>query len=200
MGKKDARVDAYIGKAAPFAQPVLKHLRDIVHRVCPDASETIKWQMPFFEYKGNLCHMAAFKQHCAFGFWKGRMIFGGQTSEGMGQLGKISGMADLPGVKTLEGFVKQAMELNETGAKPPARTTARQKTKLIVPKDFLAALKKNPKAQKTFEEFPPSHKREYVDWITEAKREETRERRIRTAVEWMASGKSRNWKYEKAGR
>src|ERR1700677_4644465 len=196
MGKKDARVDAYIERAAEFARPILKHLRTTVHAVCPDVAEAIKWGMPFFDYKGSLCHMAAFKKHCAFGFWKGRLIFGKRPKDGMGQLGKLGSIADLPQTPVLTGYIKKAVELNEAEIKPPARAAAKEKKKLIVPKYFLAALKKKPRARETFEAFSYSHKKEYVDWISEAKREETREKRIETALEWLATGKSRNWKYQ----
>jgi uncharacterized protein YdeI (YjbR/CyaY-like superfamily) len=196
MGKRDTRVDAYIAKAAPFAQPILKHLREIVHGACPDVEETIKWSMPFFDYRGALCHFAAFKQHCAFGFWKGKLLFGGDplSEDAMGQFGRIASLADLPPKKVLTAYVKQAAKLNESGvklAKPKAAPKALPKA----PDDLLAALKKNKKALATYEAFSPSSQREYVDWITGAKREETRAKRLADAVAWMAEGKQRNWKY-----
>ena len=196
MAKRDPRVDAYIAKSADFAQPVLKYLRELVHEACPEVDETLKWSMPFFDYHGSVCHFAAFKQHCAFGFWKGKLLFESEAKhdEAMGQFGRIASLKDLPSKKVLMSYVKQAMKLNEAGikivkpraaAKPPAST----------PSDLLAALKKNRKALATFEAFSPSAKREYVDWITEAKREDTRAKRLAQAVEWMAEGKQRNWKY-----
>jgi len=196
MGNHDPRVDAYIAKATPFAQPILKHLREIVHGACPDVEETIKWSMPFFDYRGSLCHFAAFKQHCAFGFWKGKLLFGGDplSEDAMGQFGRITSIKDLPPKKVLAEYVKAAAKLNESGVKvAKAKTAPRAAPK--APDDLVAALKKNKKALATYEAFSPSCKREYVDWITEAKREATRAKRLADAVAWMAEGKQRNWKY-----
>ena len=200
MGTRDARVDAYIAKSAPFAQPILHELRDIVHEGCPDVEETIKWSMPFFLYKGMLCNMSAFKQHCAFGFWKGgRMLEAeGMTpaSEAMGQFGRITSLNDLPSRRTLVGYVKKARKFNEDGIRPPAKPRA-AKPELSTPEYFTAALKKNKKAGATFESMSPSQRREYIEWLIDAKAEATRQRRLDTAIEWLAAGKSRNWKYEK---
>jgi uncharacterized protein YdeI (YjbR/CyaY-like superfamily) len=196
MGKRDPRVDAYIAKSAPFAQPILKHLREIVHGACPDVEETIKWSMPFFDYRGSLCHFAAFKQHCALGFWKGKLLFGGDplSEDAMGQFGRITSIKDLPPKKVLAAYVKAAAKLNESGVKVAKAKTA-TKAAPKAPEDLLAALKKNKKALATYEAFSPSCKRESVDWITEAKRAETRAKRLVDAVAWMAEGKQRNWKY-----
>jgi uncharacterized protein YdeI (YjbR/CyaY-like superfamily) len=191
MPKKDARVDAYIAKAGDFAKPILNRVRKLVHRACPQVEEDIKWNMPFFVHKGNLVATPAFKRHCALIFWKGRLILGKERAN----LRRLTSLADLPGDKILLGHIRKAIELNEAGIKAPVR--AKQKTaKVVVPPDVLAALKKNKKALAVFEKFPPSHKREYVQWITEAKREETRARRLATMLQWLAQGKSRNWKYE----
>ncbi|GAB2501553.1 hypothetical protein GCM10027084_14770 [Pseudoxanthomonas sangjuensis] len=194
----DPRIDAYIAKSAEFARPILAHLRALVHEACPQAVETIKWGMPFFVYAGApLCNMAAFKQHVAFGFWKHALVVGaGSEREGMGSYGKMASLGDLPPEKTLLAHFKKAMALNEQGVKSPAARKAAPKPPPQAPADLLAALKKNGAAQATFDAFPPSCKREYVEWITEAKREETRARRLAQAVEWMAEGKRRNWKYE----
>ncbi|MEP6603979.1 MAG: YdeI/OmpD-associated family protein [Spartobacteria bacterium] len=197
MAKKDPRIDAYISESAAFAKPILKHLRKIVHAGCPAVEETIKWQFPHFDYKGVLCGMAAFQQHCAFGFWKGSLILGEKNSgdSGMGQFGRIESIDDLPDEKTLLGYVRKAAELNEKGIKAPGRTAPKKKPPFQVPDYLTAALTKNAKAKKTFANFPPSQQREYVEWLTEAKREETRARRLATAIEWMAEGKKRNWKH-----
>ena len=196
MAKKDPRVDAYIKRAAPFARPILKHLRKIVQVGCPDVEETIKWRSPFFERKGAMCFMAAFKEHCAFGFWKGALIFGKENKGAMGHFGRITSISDLPDQKTLIGFVRKAAELNKAGVKKLA-PRARAKQRINVPSDLKAALQKNAKARKTFEDFSYSHKKEYVDWITDAKRDETRKRRLQTAIQWLAEGKPQNWKYLK---
>jgi uncharacterized protein YdeI (YjbR/CyaY-like superfamily) len=194
MGKKDRRVDAYIKRAAPFARPILKRLRKIVHIGCPDVEETIKWNSPFFEHKRIICFMAAFKGHCAFGFWKGSLIFGANNKGAMGHFGRITSISDLPNAKTLAGYVRKAAELNESGVKK-SRPRSRAKQKVSVPADLKTALQKNAKARKTFEIFSYSHKKEYVKWITDAKRDETRKRRLQTAIEWLAQGKPQNWKY-----
>ena len=195
MPKKDPRVDAYIRKSAHFAQPILKHLRSVIHAACPEVEETVKWNMPSFMYKGILCGMAAFKGHCTFGFWKHALVVGerDQQNEAMGQFGRITSIADLPSDKILIGYIKKAMQLNDAGIRLPR--TVKPKKELVVPGDLTAALKKNGKAKAAFENFTPSHKREYVEWITEAKRDETRQQRLRTTIEWLAKGKPRNWKY-----
>ena len=198
MGTRDARVDAYIAKSADFARPILAHLREVVHAACPDAEETMKWSFPHFQYKGLLCSMAAFKEHCAFGFWKGSLIVGkgdGEAEKAMGQFGRIARLSDLPSRKVLTGYVKEAMKLNDEGVKVPSRSKPKTPGEVVVPDDLAAALKKNRKAGAAFDGFSPSHKREYIQWITEAKTEATRTRRLETAVEWMAEGKPRNWKY-----
>jgi uncharacterized protein YdeI (YjbR/CyaY-like superfamily) len=197
MGKKDARVDTYIGRSAEFARPILKHLRKTVHAACPDAEETIKWGMPFFMHQGMLCMMAAFKAHCSFGIVKGKLVFGEGERDGMGHLGKITSLKDLPGDKVLAGYIKKAAALNEAGVKISKRARSKGNKELKVPDYFLAALKTNHKARETFENYSYSHRKEYVEWIVEAKREETRQKRIETALKWLAAGKSRNWKYQK---
>ena len=192
----DPRVDAYITQAADFARPILRHIRNIVHTACPEVQETMKWNCPHFERKGVLLGMAAFKQHCVMNFWKGRLIMGNKPDEesAMGQFGRITSLADLPEDKTLASYVRKAVELNESGVKNPVRATP--KKELVVPDYFLAALKKNKKALATFQKFSPSCKREYVEWVTEAKREDTRAKRLKTAIKWMAQGKSHNWRYQ----
>jgi uncharacterized protein YdeI (YjbR/CyaY-like superfamily) len=198
VGKFDPRVDAYIAKSAAFARPILCHLRRLVHAACPSAEETIKWGFPHFMYQGMLCSMAAFKQHCAFGFWHKNMrteLTGGQSTEAMGQLGRITSVAGLLKAPVLKRHIKQAMKLNEAGIKIPV---VRKPVKPIkVPADVMKALRSNKKALATFGGLSPSHRREYLEWIAEAKRAETRAKRIATMLEWLAEGKSRNWKYER---
>jgi uncharacterized protein YdeI (YjbR/CyaY-like superfamily) len=203
MNTKDKRIDAYIEKSTDFAKPILKHLRKLVHDTCPDVEETIKWSFPHFDYNGAMfCSMAAFKQHCAFGFWLGSLlsdpenIISAQSNNAMGHLGQIRGIADLPPDKILIKYMEEAMKLNEQGVKlPKAKST--EKKDLIIPDYFTAAIRKNKKASTAFEKFSPSHKREYLEWITEAKTEITRNKRMETAFEWIAEGKGRNWKYER---
>jgi uncharacterized protein YdeI (YjbR/CyaY-like superfamily) len=198
MGTKDPRIDAYIAKSADFAKPILKHIRTQVHTHCPDATETLKWSMPHFEYGGGiLCHMASFKQHCGFGFWLGSLLkIDARSDDAMGQFGRITSLADLPGDAKFAQLIKQAMKLQDAGAKVPERAKPVEKKELVIPPAFLAAVKKNKKALATFEAFPYSKKKEYVEWFTEAKTDATREKRLAQAIEWMAEGKSRNWKYQ----
>lgn len=196
MTAYDTRVDAYIANSADFAKPILMRVREIVHKHCPQAEETLKWRMPTFMYRGMLCGMAAFKQHCAFGFWKHSLVVGdgkAGDSNGMGDFGRVTKVSELPSEKVLAGYIKKAMRLNEEGVKVP-RAAPKRKA-LVIPKELLAALKKNKKASATFEAFSPSNKREYAQWIAEAKTDATRDRRLETAIEWMAQGKVRNWKY-----
>jgi uncharacterized protein YdeI (YjbR/CyaY-like superfamily) len=202
MPKTDKRIDAYIEKAQPFAQPILKHLRKLIHEGNPEVEETIKWGMPSFDYKGPFFSMAAFKQHAVFGFMKSELIKDpkgylqerkAQGGEAMGHGGRIESLKDLPPDKVMLDFIKQAKKLNDEGVKLPRKI--KPKVELVVPDYFMAAIKRNKAALKTFENFSTSQKREYVDWITEAKTDATREKRMDTAVEWMAEGKIRNWKY-----
>ena len=201
MGKKDKRVDAYILKAKPFARPILRHVRALVHKAVPGTEETIKWGFPHFEYKGMMCSMAGFLEHCAVGFWKSRQLPDpdgileiGDGAGAMGNLGRITNRKDLPPDGVLLKYFKAARALNEEGVRGSARPR-RSAAPLVVPAFFMNAVKKNAKALKMFQNFPPSHKREYVEWVSSAKTEETRERRLATAVEWMAEGKPQNWRY-----
>jgi len=198
MGKRDPRVDAYIRKSPDFAKPILTHIREVIHEACPDVTETMKWSAPFFDYKGVLAGMAAFKQHCGLNLWKGSLIMGDDGKrDSAGQFGALRTIDDLPPKKVLVGYIKQAAKLNEDGVKTPVREAKVKKPEAKVPADLAAALKKNRKAQSGFDAFSPSHRREYILWITEAKSEATRQRRLTTAIEWMSEGKSRNWKYQR---
>ena len=184
---------------APFAQPILTYLRGVVHDACPSVQETVKWSAPHFDYHGMMCGMAAFKEHCAFGFWKASLVLGdksGKAQEAMGHFGRITSVDDLPPKKTLIRYIEKAMALNEEGVQVK-RPPKRPKKAIVAPAYFLAALKKNPTALATYEAFPPRHNREYVEWITEAKSAATRARRLADAVAWIAEGKPRNWKYMK---
>jgi uncharacterized protein YdeI (YjbR/CyaY-like superfamily) len=199
MGKKDPRIDAYIAQSADFAKPILTHIRGVVHAACPDVEETLKWRMPTFMHHGIMCGMAAFKEHAAFNLWKGSLIVGSDGDRvAMGQFGRITSLSDLPSTKVLTGYIRQAMALNEGGVKTPKiRKPGLERTPIpkAPPSDLAAALAKNAKARATFDGLSPSHRKEYIEWIVEAKRDETRQRRIREAVRMLAEGKTRNWKY-----
>lgn len=205
MPKFDTRIDEYIVKSADFAQPVLIHLRELIHDTCPDVQETMKWSFPHFEYAGSiLCSMAAFKQHCAFGLWLGSLLkdnngilsaVGEKTA--MGHLGQIKTLEDLPEDKVLAEYIRQAMILNEKGIKLPKKAIPAAPKELIIPDYLLEALEDNPIAQEHFERFSYSNKKEYVDWLTDAKTETTRASRLATTIEWLEEGKVRNWKYLK---
>jgi uncharacterized protein YdeI (YjbR/CyaY-like superfamily) len=203
----DPKIDAYIEKAEAFAQPILTHLRKLMHKGCPDVEEAVKWGHPFFLYRGTILgHMAAFKQHCSFGFWGeeiGAVLREAKVVQngGMGSLGRITTVKDLPSEKEMVGWIRQASALIDAGEHTSIMASRNKVVKapkpaLKAPPEFAAALKKNKKALAVFEAFSPSCKREYVEWIAEAKREETRDKRIAQAVEWIAEGKQRNWKYQ----
>jgi uncharacterized protein YdeI (YjbR/CyaY-like superfamily) len=198
MPAKDPRVDAYIEKSADFAKPILTHLRKLIHKASPKVSETVKWSMPAYEYKGLVCGFAAFKQHCTFGFWKQSLMEKDafvKEKNAMGSFGRITSKKDLPSDDVIVKLVQQAVELNENGIKVPKKKST-EKKELVVPDYLTKALKKNKAAQKTFEKFPYSSRKDYVEWLTEAKTEATREKRLATTIEWLAEGKRRNWKYE----
>ncbi len=206
MSKKDPRVDAYIAKVADFAKPVMIHLRELIHAACPDVEEAWKWSFPCFMYKGAmLCNMAAFKEHCAFGFWKASLmpdpdnILSVSERASMGNLRKITSLKDLPKDAILKKYIKAAAKLNEDGIKAPARKkpTEKEKSAFGNPAYFIKALKKNKVAERVFNEFSYSNKKEYIQWFEEAKTDATRDKRIEQALEWIAEGKRRNWKYEK---
>jgi uncharacterized protein YdeI (YjbR/CyaY-like superfamily) len=193
----DPRIDAYVAASAAFARPILRHLRKAVHRACPEVEETVKWSHPSFVHHGILCGMAAFKEHCTFGFWKQALILNcaACTNEpAMGQFGRITRLQDLPADEVLMDYIRKAAQLNEAGIKAP-RPRARPKPPPQPPEDLTRALSRNRKALATFEAFSPSNRREYIDWINESKRELTRSKRLAEAVQWMAQGKPRNWKY-----
>ena len=195
---RDQRVDAYIERQAEFARPILEHLREAVHAACPEAEESIKWGMPHFLYRGRiLAGMAAFKAHATFGFWRGGRVVGEEDRQegAMGQFGRLTSVDDLPKPEALAELIDKAMALSEAGPEPRAAKASKPAPE--VPEDLKAALSGNEAASATFDGFSPSCRREYLDWVTEAKRPETRSKRIAQAVEWMAEGKKRNWKYEK---
>ncbi len=201
------KVDAYINKSKPFAQPILEHLRELSAQGCPAVEETIKWSRPFFEYKGAILgNMSAFKEHCSFGFWGeeiGAVLREAKVlrEEGMGSLGRITTLKDLPADKQMLAWIRQATAFIDSGnyTSPIAarhKVVKAPKAAPETPTEFATALKKDKKAATAFANFSPSCKREYVEWIAEAKRPETRDKRIATAIEWIAEGKQRNWKYQ----
>jgi len=203
MPTSNPRVDRYIAEAAEFAQPLLARYRSMVRRANPEIEETIKWSMPFFVYKGaNICHMAAFKAHCAVGFWRKEIrpqieAKYGTREEAMGHFGRITKPSDLPAERDVVNFVRASVALVDAGT-PRTQSGAAKKPRAVpVPADLAAALKNDARAQTKFAAFAPSHRREYIAWITAAKRPETRATRIATTVEWVGAGKTRNWKYER---
>lgn len=204
MAKKIKQIDDYIARSADFAKPVLNHFRELVHKVCPDVEEKMKWSMPYFDYKGSMmCFMASFKEHCAFGFWKASLFSNGKelvekakSEEAMGHFGKVKSLKDLPKDSVMTKYIKEAMRLNDEGVK----LNTKQKpgsAAIEAPDYFMKALRKNKAALATFQNFAPGNKKEYVLWIMDAKTDETREKRLQTAIEWMSEGKTRNWKYQK---
>ena len=197
-------IDAYIAKSTDIAKPILEHLRELIHQTCPDVEEKMKWSMPFFDYKGEMmCHMASFKQHCAFGFWKGSIMKDpvlretAASEEAMGHLGRITSLKDLPSDKKITAWIKEAMTLNDNGIKLPPKIKTAETKEITTPDYFTKAIAKNKAAKKAWDAFSPGKRKDYTVWVTEAKTEDTRNKRIETAIEWIAEGKARNWKYEK---
>ena len=205
MGKRDTRVDAYIAKKAPFAQPILTELRAIIHEAHPEIDEDIKWGAPAFMHKGIVCIIAGFKEYVGVNFWKGALIVPSMArratdDKDMKQLEKMHSVEELPPRRKIMEYVRAAVKLNEGGVPTPNRgkdAPARKRAPLRTPPSLAKALARNAKAKATYDGFSPSHKREYVEWIGEAKTAETRDRRIEQALGWMAEGKPRNWKYMK---
>lgn len=194
-------IDTFIQKAQPFAQPILIYLREVVHEACPQIEEKIKWGMPHFDYKGEmLCNMAAFKKHCAFGFWKAALmndktlLYNAQTETAMGHLGKITSIKDLPSKAKLMAYIKEAMQLNDAGIKVPK--LKKESIELPTPKELQEVLNENKTAKLVWDKFAPSHKKEYIQWIVEAKTDATKQKRILQALEMMQKGKHKNWKYD----
>ena len=204
MGKKLERVDEYIAKVAPFAQPILTHIRELIHLACPDVEEAWKWSFPNFVYKGAvMCNIAGFKEHCSFGFWKASImpdpdnILSTDNRAGMGHMGKLTSLSDLPSDEIMIKYIQEAMKLTDEGKKvaPRAKATEAQKKEMVIPDYLIAELNKSPKAQEVFTAFSYSHKKEYVEWLEEAKTEATRNKRLAQAIEWISEGNGRNWKY-----
>jgi uncharacterized protein YdeI (YjbR/CyaY-like superfamily) len=198
-------VDAYIGKAKPFAQPILWHVRELLHMSVPGVEEEMKWSRPFFVYRGIILgNISAFKEHCSMGLWGEEITAklraeGLVSSEAMGSFGRLTSVKDLPADKKLAAYFKFAAKAIDDGSRTksierPVQRVA--KPELDVPEELTVALKKNKVAQKVFEGFAPSHRRDYIEWIVDAKRDETRAKRVTQTVDWLAEGKRRNWKYE----
>jgi uncharacterized protein YdeI (YjbR/CyaY-like superfamily) len=194
---RDARIDAYIERAQPFARPILNHARDRVHAVLPDVEETLKWSMPAFTLGGKIVLItAAFKAHTALNFWRGQELRGeSANADAMGQFGKIRSLDDLPPDPELDQLIREAAELAAT-APTPRQAKHEPKPPAELHPEFAAALDANPKARAALDGFPPSAQREYLDWIAEAKQDKTRAKRIADAMEWLSEGKRRMWKYQ----
>ena len=203
MATTDPRIDAYIEKAQPFARPVLEHLRKVIHKACPQVEETMKWSFPHFDYKGILCSMASFKQHCVFGFWKTAIMndpegLFTEKMDAMGSMGKLTSVKDLPSDKVLIAYIKEAMRLNDENIKLPTVNRGKSEPKPAIeePDYFTKLLKANPEALKVWKAFAPSHRKEYLEWITEAKTDATRDKRMAKSIEQILEGKQRHWKYQ----
>jgi uncharacterized protein YdeI (YjbR/CyaY-like superfamily) len=201
MSLTDPRIDTYINKAAPFAQPILRHIRRMVHKACPEVEETLKWGFPHFDYKGIMVSTAAFKAHCTLNLWKGSLIKGldgiDAGDSAMGQFGRITAISDLPDDETLLGYLREAKRLNDENIKLPQKPKEQSIKELAVPESLQVALLENPLAAETWDKFAYSHRKEYINWINEAKTEATREKRLATTIEWLAEGKTQMWKYSK---
>lgn len=194
---KNEMITVYIANAQPFAQSILSHIRELIHQACPEVLEKMKWSVPHFDYKGPICSLAAFKEHCAFGFWKEKLmkdpyhLFNRSSTS---HFGRITVIADLPSDPILLSYIQEAIELNEQGMKLPKKILVKEKC--IIPEFFMNELVKNKEAWAMFQKFSYSKQKEYIVWITEAKQESTRQKRIETAIVWLCEGKSRHWKYQ----
>lgn len=202
MGARNKSVDTYIASSRDFAHPILRHIRALVHKACPDVEEAMKWGFPHFNYKGMMCNIAAFKGHCALGFWEAPLLpdphhLFAKKRDGMGHFGRITSLKDLPADRVLLAYIRSAAQLNEEGVKLPPKQKKTVETALKVPAYLRRALQSRPEALTTFRAFSPSNKREYIEWLEEARTEATRQTRLETALGWMAEGKPRNWKYMK---
>jgi uncharacterized protein YdeI (YjbR/CyaY-like superfamily) len=196
--------DKYIENAKPFAQPILKHLRELIHSVCPAVEEKIKWGFPHFDYKGvMMCSMAAFKEHAVFGFWKASImddpdnILSVAERASMGHMGRLQSLQDLPIDKILIKYIKEAVRLNDEGIKLPEKVKVTEKKELVLADDFKKAINRHPKALDVFDNFSYTNKKEYIEWIEGSKSEDTRIKRMEQAAEWISEGKIRHWKYQK---
>ncbi len=200
MGNRDSRVDAYIARSPQFARPILEHLRETVHAACPSVEETIKWGVPYFMYRGILCSMSASRQHCTFSFWRGELVVGarGRGDDIAGRFSRITDVSDLPSRTVLRRYIHKAMAINESAAKPASGLQRGLRRIPAAPDYFMAAIRRNRQALATFDRFSPGRKRDYVEWVAAAKSEDTRARRLQTAVKWMAQGKPRHWKQMKS--
>lgn len=201
MEQYDSRVDAYIANSAAFAKPILTHLRELIHRASPELKETVKWNCPFFDFEGPVCQIAGFKEHCAFGFWKAKLMedpYGilNQQPDTAGSVGRIISLADLPADDVLIQYIQHAVSLNLQGIKAPRTKALPNKSEPEIPAYFVEILAQNQVVKEQFEKFSPAQKRDYTAWFEEAKTEATRTTRITTAVEWIAEGKTRLWKYK----
>ncbi|MEM9410128.1 MAG: YdeI/OmpD-associated family protein [Planctomycetota bacterium] len=201
MPKLDPRVDQYIENSPEYAQPILSKIRKAFHKGCPEVEEAIKWGCPHFLHHGMLGGMASFKKHVSFGFWRSKELEDPEElfETGTGKKASmcnahVHNLKELPTQKVLVDYVRRATILNQTSPSPKKASTKKISTE--IPTDLADALKKNTKAKKTFESFAPSHKRDYIEWINEAKRKATREKRLATTIEWLSEGRRRNWKYE----
>jgi len=193
----DPRIDAYIDRQADFAKPILRHIRARMHAVCPDVVETVKWSRPFFDYKGSpLAIMSGFKAHASFGFWRRDALATGQEGEAMGQFGRLTSVADLPGNAEFDALIREAAALVDAGEGAIKRKAKPARPELEVPLELAEALAGDAAATATFDAFPPSCRRDYSEWIGEAKRPETKAKRVAEAIAMLREGKRRNWKYE----
>lgn len=199
-----SQLSAYIARAAPWARPILERIRRVVRKACPDIQERLKWNVPSFEKNGMVVGMAAFKAHVAFGFWRAKelddpagILRGKGKASFMGE--RVTDVSQLPADDILIDYIRRAVALNARRASEPRKpsTPRKPRPEAAVPSDLADALRKNAKARAAFEAFPPSHRREYIEWIEEAKQDRTRARRLATTLEWLTQGKDRNWKYRR---
>jgi len=206
LPSSEPEVDAYAEGVEAFAKPILAHLRGLIRATCPEVVETLKWGIPHFDYRGEMmCIFAAYRSHCAFSFWKSALMSDPRLKASIDLpaskrfMGKLRSLADLPVDAELTAWIREAMLLNEQGAKVAPRKTSAAPKIVVAPPAFVERLAASPSVKAMFESKSASFQKEYNVWIAEAKTEATRDKRINEALAWIAEGKGRFWKYAKGG-
>src|SRR5438270_1264994 len=180
-------VNDSLANAPEGTRPILVRLRRIFRQASPKLEEAIKWGVPCYLFKGPVGGFAAYKQHVSWGLWKSRALNDPEGLLGRGvsvMAGKITKVSEIPPAAKIIALIEQVIALNEAGIKSPKPPEPE------LPADFAAAMKKAGKAARHYAAFTPARKWQYVNWVTQAKRAETRAKRIEIAVERIGEGKT----------
>jgi hypothetical protein len=203
----NAQVTAYAAAMPAYAQPIFAHLRALIHTTCPDTDEAIKWSIPHFERDGDyLCIFAASPGHASFTFYKQQLMSDPRLRDNLNLpaikrfMGRLTSLSDLPDDATLAAMLQEAADLNARGVRLPDRAP---KTPPVIDMPsavataVATALAANPAAQAVWDAKSAAWRKDYLVWITAAKTDPTRDARIAEALDWIADGKARFWKYQK---